>query len=96
MRHSFEFGKFLKNYYTGFIGGFYEREKVFIRSTDYDRTLMSAQGIMAGLFVPEAYQVWNEDIKWQPVAVHTSNIKLDKVKVVENYFKNNFSDILFL
>jgi lysosomal acid phosphatase len=90
MRHCFEFGNFLKNYYAGYIGGFYEREKVFIRSTDYDRTLMSAQGILAGLFVPEGYQVWNENIKWQPVPVHTSNIELDKVKIAENYIQSNF------
>jgi len=53
--------------------------KVHIRSTDYDRTLMSAYSNLAGLFPPEKSQVWNDDLLWQPVPVHTEPLDSDHV-----------------
>lgn len=39
-------------------------------STDVDRTLMSAEANLAGLYPPNGNQVW--DIKkWMPIPVHT-------------------------
>lgn len=45
---------------------------VYIRSTDYDRTLMSAQLVAAGLFPPSDEEIWNDQINWQPVPIHTN------------------------
>lgn len=49
----------------------YSPDIVHIRSTDVDRTLMSAQANMAGLFPPKPSHVWNKDLKWQPIPIHT-------------------------
>lgn len=45
--------------------------QIFIRSTDYDRTLMSAEANLAGLYPPERQQMFNPNISWQPIPVHT-------------------------
>ncbi|KFV48278.1 Lysosomal acid phosphatase, partial [Tyto alba] len=45
--------------------------QVFIRSTDCDRTLMSAEANLAGLYPPEGQQIFNPNISWQPIPVHT-------------------------
>lgn len=44
---------------------------MYIRSTDYDRAIMSAQTTLAGLFPPANEEIWNENILWQPIPVHT-------------------------
>ena len=56
----------------GELGPEYSEEVVRARSTDTDRTLMSAQVSLAGLFPPSTdYMKWSEDLAWQPVPVHT-------------------------
>ena len=48
-----------------------------MRSTDVDRTLMSAQANLAGLFPPSGYMKWKPDLSWQPVPVHTVEVETD-------------------
>ncbi|XP_078519997.1 prostatic acid phosphatase isoform X2 [Lissotriton helveticus] len=36
-----------------------------------DRTLMSAQANLAGMYPPTGEQIWNPEIPWQPIPVHT-------------------------
>ncbi|NWI15316.1 PPAL phosphatase, partial [Crypturellus soui] len=45
--------------------------QIFIRSTDFDRTLMSAEANLAGLYPPDAQERFNPNISWQPIPVHT-------------------------
>lgn len=50
-----------------------------MRSTDVDRTLMSAQSNLAGFYPPQGKDVWNDELSWQPIPVHTTPEKLDDV-----------------
>jgi hypothetical protein len=52
--------------------------QVYIRSTDFDRTLESAQANLAGLF-PEAAP-GNPEADWKPIPVHTVPVSEDKVR----------------
>ncbi|KAM9239726.1 lysosomal acid phosphatase [Leptosomus discolor] len=71
MRQQWELGQALRRRYHGFLSDTYRRQEIFIRSTDCDRTLMSAEANLAGLYPPEGQQMFNPNISWQPIPVHT-------------------------
>ncbi|XP_057679901.1 lysosomal acid phosphatase isoform X1 [Corythoichthys intestinalis] len=71
MRQHLELGQFLRKRYDGFLNESYVRHEISVRSTDYDRTLMSAEANLAGLYPPNGEQVFSPNIKWQPIPVHT-------------------------
>ncbi|XP_069504818.1 prostatic acid phosphatase-like [Ambystoma mexicanum] len=71
MRQQYELGQYLRKRYKGFLNATYDRNEVYVRSTDIDRTLMSAQANLAGLYPPSGEQIWNPNITWQPIPVHT-------------------------
>ncbi|KAK7135156.1 hypothetical protein R3I93_018306 [Phoxinus phoxinus] len=71
MKQHYELGQFLKKRYRGFLSEGYNHQEIFIRSTDLDRTLMSAQANLAGLFPPNSSEEFIPCLKWQPIPVHT-------------------------
>ncbi|KAM9301921.1 lysosomal acid phosphatase [Gastrophryne carolinensis] len=71
MRQHWELGQALRARYKGFLNESYDRHEIYVRSTDVDRTLMSAEANLAGLYPPNGSQVFNPDIAWQPIPVHT-------------------------
>jgi lysosomal acid phosphatase len=57
----------------------YDNKEMYARSTDVDRTLMSAQSNLAGFYPPKGKDVWDEDLAWQPIPVHTTPEKQDDI-----------------
>ena len=56
----FQLGRLIRKRYTvehQLISANYTRDEVYVRSTDFDRTLMSALSLLSGLFPPEQDQV---------------------------------------
>ena len=53
--------------------------QIYVRSTDKDRTLMTAQAVLNGLYPPAGSQVWKEGLHWQPIPVHTVELNNDVV-----------------
>uniref|UniRef100_A0A8C6XJT9 Uncharacterized protein n=1 Tax=Naja naja TaxID=35670 RepID=A0A8C6XJT9_NAJNA len=66
-------GKFLRERYAGFLSPSYKPQEIYVRSTDYDRTIMSAQANLMGLY-PNSHP----EIPWKPVPIHTVPAKYDK------------------
>ncbi|XP_004066614.1 lysosomal acid phosphatase [Oryzias latipes] len=71
MRQHFELGQYLRSRYKNFLNESYVRHEILVRSTDYDRTLMSAEANLAGLYPPKGEQVFHPELEWQPIPVHT-------------------------
>lgn len=71
MARHFRQGQWLRDRYSGWLAANYSRAEIVVRSTDVDRTLMSAQSQLAGLFPPSGSQVFDPSLPWQPIPVHT-------------------------
>lgn len=53
---------------------------MMVRSTDVDRTIMSALANLAGFYPPKSRDSWNDEItNWQPIPVHSVPEKMDKL-----------------
>uniref|UniRef100_A0A1B6KMW6 acid phosphatase n=1 Tax=Graphocephala atropunctata TaxID=36148 RepID=A0A1B6KMW6_9HEMI len=73
----FELGQWLRLRYDELLSDRYDPDEIFIQSTDVDRTLMSAQCAMAGLYHPAPRGSWHPALAWQPVPVHTVPMQAD-------------------
>lgn len=76
MRQQYELGKFLLRRYGHFLGT-YSPEKVSAISSGFDRTINSANLVLAAMFPPKGMQIWNENLPWQPIAVHSIPDQID-------------------
>lgn len=71
-------GCWLRKRYSHFLSNIYTPYDIYVQSTDVDRTLMSAEANLAGLYPPVKDQIW-DNIKWMPIPVHTVSEKQDYV-----------------
>ncbi|XP_014203542.1 prostatic acid phosphatase [Copidosoma floridanum] len=82
-----QLGMWLRQRYNHLIPKIYSVYDIYVRSTDVDRTLMSAESNLAGLYPPFGNQEW--DIKrWMPIPVHTTPVEEDMLsgnKYCERY-----------
>ncbi|KAJ8916046.1 hypothetical protein NQ315_010914 [Exocentrus adspersus] len=78
-RRSYELGKWFRKRYNSFLSDEFSPKDVFMLSTYPDRCLVSASAVLAGLFPPKARQVWDKDLAWQPLPVHTVPVEDDEV-----------------
>jgi hypothetical protein len=79
MLQMFKLGEFLRTRYNGYLSELYYPKEFLMKSSANDRCLMSAQTALAGLYPPKGMQVWNPDLKWQPIPVHSTPRHLDQV-----------------
>jgi len=80
-----ELGKFFRRRYPDLIGEYYHPWDIYVRSTDVDRTLMSAASNLAGLYPPKGNETWTSEILgWEPLPIHTVPHSADNVLVRGN------------
>ncbi|XP_068092366.1 prostatic acid phosphatase [Hyperolius riggenbachi] len=71
IQQHYELGRFMRNRYSGLLNETYKRHEFYVRSTDVDRTLMSAQANIGGLFQNTDNQYLHHNITWQLIPIHT-------------------------
>ncbi|GLV41157.1 uncharacterized protein CBL_04681 [Carabus blaptoides fortunei] len=75
----FNIGKALRAKYDKVLGNIYTPEVLDAFSTDYPRTQMSLQLVLAGLWPPSPSQIWNNMLPWQPIPYSYESILNGKI-----------------
>ncbi|XP_050314999.1 prostatic acid phosphatase [Anthonomus grandis grandis] len=78
LRH-YHLGQWFRQRYSDFLPRIYSEKDIYVRSTDVDRTLMSAESNLAGLFPPVDTDVWLGGFPWQPIPIHSIPETMDAV-----------------
>lgn len=78
-------GKWIRNEYNDLIDNKFDTTRTLIKSSDTDRTIMSAESLLAALFRPEPKDYFIDDLPWLPVPIHTLPTKLDNVDIIYKY-----------
>ncbi|KAG1653230.1 Testicular acid phosphatase [Nymphon striatum] len=71
---AYRLGQFLRKRYVindNFLNKTFKHSYIHVRSSDEDRTLESAELVLAGLYPPYEENIWNKNLLWEPIAVHT-------------------------
>jgi len=79
MMQHFVLGEYLRWRYDRFLPRIYNKEDIFIQSSNLDRTIMSAQANLAGMYPPESQQQWNPRLNWQPIPIHSIPTQYDHI-----------------
>jgi hypothetical protein len=74
-------GAYLRTRYGTLLSSVYHPSEFVVRSTDIDRTLMSAQSNLVGLY--PALNATSDKVPIQPIPIHTVSINLDFVRLSE-------------
>lgn len=70
-RAHYELGEYFLQRYAGLLGdGFFSADKVYVQSTDSDRSIMSGLATLASLFKPNDDEKFIPTLNWQPIPVH--------------------------
>ncbi|KAI5641414.1 histidine phosphatase superfamily (branch 2) domain-containing protein [Phthorimaea operculella] len=72
-------GQWFRRRYSHLLSKDFDPKQIQVRSTDVDRTLMSAQANLAGMYPPVGKSIWNKELMWQPIPIHTMPEAEDEV-----------------
>lgn len=97
-RRAYQIGKFLRQRYgsqgLGLLSDLYLQDEIALRSTDKERTKMTALVAMSALYPPVAEQQWDEGLGkiWQPVPYTTVPLSEDYLRYYSNC--QRFKDLM--
>ncbi|CAH1098917.1 unnamed protein product [Psylliodes chrysocephalus] len=72
-REHYALGQFSRKRYADWLPEVYNKKDIYVQTTDYDRTHMSAQANLNGLYPPKGSDVWRKNVDWQPIPVHPAD-----------------------
>ena len=60
----------LRKKYAKFLPEIYKKDHVYAHSSALSRTKNSLNLVLAALYPPVGPQVWNDDLKWNPIPIN--------------------------
>uniref|UniRef100_A0A1B6D2U7 acid phosphatase n=1 Tax=Clastoptera arizonana TaxID=38151 RepID=A0A1B6D2U7_9HEMI len=75
----YKLGTKFREIYNGFLNENYVSSEFRSFSTLIERTMQSAEALLAGLYPPKSYQIWNNDLAWQPIPVFPNYLDKEKI-----------------
>ncbi|XP_046670618.1 lysosomal acid phosphatase-like [Homalodisca vitripennis] len=83
----YKLGENVRSMYNGFLDSTYRSVDFKALSSPSGRTIQSAELFLAGLFPPHGFQVWNQDLLWQPIPVFPSFLDHYKMVFIKGHSK---------
>lgn len=78
MSQAYDLGIYLRGKYGHLLSDGYRVNEVYVKTTDLDRTKMTAQCVMAGLYSPKKYSTWqSKTTPWIPFPLHSTEMSHD-------------------
>jgi len=78
LEQQYKLGELIRARYDGFLSKHYSPFEIYVRSSDYNRTLVSAQANLLAMYPPEDSELFLKSIRWRPIPVHTVPKRQDK------------------
>ncbi|XP_056629788.1 prostatic acid phosphatase-like [Diorhabda sublineata] len=72
-RQQYQLGQFSRHRYKDWLSLIYDKNVFYAQTTDVDRTHMSAQANIYGLYPAEGDEVWKPRLDWQPIPIHPAD-----------------------
>lgn len=95
-QQQFELGLYMRERYSTFLNDTYSENDIYVQSSDVDRTIMSAEAFLAGMYTPKTQtDIWNTHLPWQPIPVHTVPVDYDHLVIGDrkcDAFTESFED----
>lgn len=84
---AFQLGQFLRNRYFSLVGDRYHPDDIYMLTSDYDRTIVTALLVLSGLY--PAKERWHSSIDWDPVPLRTIPHEIDNVNILPTVLERN-------
>lgn len=82
MKEQYDLGRYLRIKYNDILDKEYLKAQIYVRSTDKDRAIMSAQSNLAGLYPVTKDEMWNgSSTNWHPMPVHVVPVKYEDLLI---------------
>ncbi|KAJ8966359.1 hypothetical protein NQ317_011934 [Molorchus minor] len=83
-KREYNLGKALRKRYDSFLGNIYEPDLLEAQTTDFNRTKMSLELVLAGMFPPVGDQIFEPALLWQPIPYNYQPVDKDKILLGTN------------
>lgn len=77
---AYNLGAKFRSFYNGFLPSTFKSSDIYGTSDLVERVVMSGELVLAGLYPPTGWQIWNTDVNWQPIALYTNSSDRSEVR----------------